>query len=157
VIVGEPYDYRSAQAVICAHSPSLIDEIRTILTANSLELSKAVEKKQRNLSTQIGSWFDDSWTRERPSDAIQTMKYDLWKSGIPVEIEIGHQRLVFPDFFKFLADYSKGHIPASIMIVTNSPQMFGNDWHCSIQSTRLKIEAIREVYLVPTLVIPIDP
>lgn len=157
MIVHEPFSYRSAQAIIASHAPSLIDEIVETLTSNSLTLTKGEGKKQRDLSAQIASWFDDTWLKERASDAIKSMKYDLWKSGIPAEIEIGHQRLVFPDFFKYLADYSKGHIPAGIMIVTNTPAAFGSSWHCSIQSTKLKIDAIREVYLVPTLVIPIDP
>jgi hypothetical protein len=157
VVVYSTFSYRAAEAVISAHAPGLIDEIRRILSAQSVRLGREAEKKQRNLSEQIASWFDPSWKRERPSEAIPSMKYDLWKEGIPVEIEIGHQRLVFPDFFKYLADYSKGFIPAGIMVVTNTPAAFGSSWHCSLQSTRLKIHAIREVYLVPTLVIPIDP
>ncbi len=70
---------------------------------------------------------------------------------------MGHQRLVYADFFKYLADYSQQRIPAAFMIVTDDPHSYGHNWHCSLESTRRKIEAIASVYLVPTLVISVDP
>jgi hypothetical protein len=85
------------------------------------------------------------------------MQYDLLKGQVPIEIEIGHERLVFPDFFEFLADYSSGHIAAAVMIVTGNPKAFGHSWHCSLRSTQRKIESVKGVYLVPTLVIAVDP
>ena len=85
------------------------------------------------------------------------MQYDLLKGRVPIVIEIGHERLVFPDFFEFLADYSNGHIDAAVMVVTGNPAAFGHKWHCSLKSTRRKIESVKGVYLVPTLVIAVDP
>jgi hypothetical protein len=85
------------------------------------------------------------------------MKYDLLKDRIPIEIEIEHERLVFPDFFEFLADFSNGHIEAAVMIVTGTPAAFGHSWHCSLRSTKRKIESIQQVYLVPTLVVAVNP
>jgi len=56
-----------------------------------------------------------------------------------------------------MADYSNNHIPLGIMIVTGDPNKFGHSWHNSLDSTRKKILAIQEVFLVPVLVIAIDP
>lgn len=155
------FDYRNAKAIINATYPKLLAEIYGILTDpnNVLEIA-TVEGKQRNLSKQVKQWFlGQDWNEERSCFAIPEMKYDLLKEGIPVpiEVELGHQRLVFPDFFEFLADFSKGHIPAAIMIVTGTPQLFGKDWHCSLSSTKRKILAIQEIFLVPVLVIAVDP
>ena len=95
--------------------------------------------------------------KEAPSFTIPEMRYDLLKVNIPIEIEIGHQRLVFPDFFEFMADFSKEKIPGAVVVVTGDPKQFGHNWHCSLDSTKRKIDAIREVFLVPVLVLAIDP
>ena len=79
------------------------------------------------------------------------------KENVPIEIEIGHQRLVYADFFKFLIDYSNGHIPAGIIVATENPESFGHIWHNSRESTARKIEAIQKSLLVPILVIGIEP
>jgi hypothetical protein len=157
-IFGE-LDYRNAKAVLNATNPTIIPEIYSILTHKNHTLDVTpIEGRQRNLSSQVKQWFvDEGWLEERPCFAIPEMKYDLLKENIPIEIELGHQRLVFPDFFEFLADFSKGYIPAAVMIVTGTPLKYGKDWHCCISSTKRKIEAIREVFLVPVLVIGIDP
>lgn len=60
-------------------------------------------------------------------------------------------------FFEFLADYSKEFIKAGIMIVCNDPLKFGHKWQNSIKSTARKIIAIKETFLVPILIIGIDP
>ena len=66
-------------------------------------------------------------------------------------------RLVYADFFEYLADYSKGFVKAEIMIVCGDPSKFGHTWHNSIKSTQKKIGAIKESFLVPVLVIGIEP
>ncbi len=81
----------------------------------------------------------------------------MLKSNVPMEIEVGHQRLVYADFFKFLADYSQNRIPAGLMIVTGTPERYGHSWHNSLASTRRKLEAISSVFLVPILIIAVDP
>ena len=156
--ISDEFDYRNASAILDASSPAIVAEIRTILTAEVHNLDFNQTGAQRNLSAQVQSWFEENdWEREYPTIAIPEMRYDLIKNSIPIEIELGHQRLVFPDFFKFLADYSKGYIPAAVMVVTGNPRNFGHTWHCSMESTRRKIEAVSEVFLVPLLVIAIDP
>lgn len=50
------------------------------------------------------------------------MRYDLYDGRMPIEIELGHERLVYPDVFEFLADDSAGHIPAGAMIITYTPR-----------------------------------
>jgi hypothetical protein len=76
---------------------------------------------------------------------------------VPIEIEIGHQRLVFPDFFEFAADHAKQNIAAGVLIVTHDPMQFGHDWHCSLASTKLKIASVADWLTVPLLVIAVDP
>lgn len=157
--IVDEFDYRNAKAVLEAASPGYLSILRTILDDPGRQLDFELgRKKQRNLSQQIKPWFiEHGWKAEQPAYSVPGMLYDLLKDNIPIEIEIGHERLVFPDFFEFLADYSNGHIPVAVMIVTGTPNAFGHNWHCSLRSTRRKIESIQNVYLVPTLVIAIDP
>jgi len=56
-----------------------------------------------------------------------------------------------------MADYSNGHIQLGIMIVSEDPNKFGHTWHNSLESTKRKILAIKETFLVPVLVIAVDP
>jgi len=152
------FNYRNAEAVINAVDSSLLARIRNILTSSTSILNLTKNGKQRSLSTQVQGWFIKAgWKGEVPSMAAPGMRYDLHDGKVPIEIELGHERLVFPDFFEFLADYSQQHIPAAIMIVTHTPSAFGHTWHCSIASTERKILSIQPIYLVPTLVISIDP
>ena len=156
-ITGER-DYRNAKAVLKSASPGTLEEIISILTEPGRHLDLSKKGRQRTLSKQVQSWFvDRGWQKEARSFSIPEMRYDLLKEHIPVEIELGHERLVFPDFFEFLADFSKSEIPCAVMVVTGEPQLFGHDWHCSLKSTSRKIDAIREVFLVPVLVLAVDP
>lgn len=43
------------------------------------------------------------------------------------------------------------------MIVTGAPEKFGHEWYNSLASTKKKIEAIKEAFLVPVFVIAVDP
>jgi restriction endonuclease BglII len=157
-LFGE-FDYRNAKAILGVTAPQELAEIYDILqhTDSTLDLATG-SAAQRQLSTQLKGWFvARGWTAEHPAFSVPGMHYDLFKNGIPIEIEIGHERLVFPDFFEFLADYSNEHITAAVMIVTGTPRLFGHTWHCSLRSTQRKIESVKGVYLVPTLVIAVDP
>ena len=154
----EEYNFRNAIAILDTSYPGTLEEIREILTSRDNNLDLTIRGRQRDLSAQVQSWFDvRGWELERPCFTIPEMRYDLFRNGIPIEIELGHQRLVFPDFFKFLADYSQLKIPAAVMVVTSNPNEFGHNWHCSIESTKRKIEAIQQVFLVPLLVLAINP
>ena len=155
------FNYRNAREIIQHINPSLLDEIYNILNndKNRLDLSEKENKKQRDSSKQIKQFFlERGWKEEQNCKAITEMKYDLVKDeNFPIEIEVGHMRLVYADFFEFLADYSNGNIKAAIMIVCNDPLKFGHTWHNSLKSTRNKIENIKEVFLVPLLIIGIYP
>jgi hypothetical protein len=119
-IAGE-FNYRNARAVIEAIAPESIREIYSIPGSPDYKLDLAVSDKQRQLSSQLKRWFVAAgWKEEQPAFSVPGMQYDLLKDRLPIEIEIGHERLVFPDFFEFLADYSNGHIEAAIMIVTGT-------------------------------------
>lgn len=157
-LFGE-FDYRNAKAVLSAAAGKQLQEVYEILEHVDSKINlDAANAAQRQLSTQLKNWFvARGWEAEQPAFSVPGMHYDLFKNGIPIEIEIGHERLVFPDFFEFLADYSNGHISAAVMIVTGTPRLFGHSWHCSLRSTQRKIESIKGVYLVPTLVIAVDP
>lgn len=158
MIVAGELDYRNAKAILERSSPGIIEEIVEIVTDPKNILDFSIKGKQRNLSKQVQGWFcEKGWEQEVRSFSIPEMRYDLVKGRIPIEIELGHQRLVFPDFFEFLADYSKQEIPFGIMIVTGTPKLFGHNWHCSLDSTSRKIDAIRDVFLVPLLVLAVNP
>ncbi len=157
--IVEKFNYRNAEEIIRQNNPSLLEEIYEILGSISLNLETEEGKSQRDTSNQIQQIFiSKGWDKEVKCEAISGMKYDLVKDkNFPIEIEIGHMRLVYADFFEFLADYSKEFIKAGIMIVCNNPLKFGNTWHNSLKSTKKKIEAIKESFLVPILVIGVDP
>lgn len=156
--VVREFDYRNAISVIEGTSPGLIDRIRSIVSSPAASLNLAATGKQRSLSAQVQSWFvAEGWKAEVPTKAVPSMRYDLHDGDIPIEIELGHERLVYPDLFEFMADHAQQYIPAAIMIVTHTPTLFGHSWHCSIASTERKINAISTIYLVPTLIIGIDP
>lgn len=163
-IFGE-FDYRNAKAIINSIHPTFLTEIYDVLTDPTSAINLAAAGgAQRQLSRQVKDWFLNStkyngWREEQPCTAVPSMIYDLLKDGVPVpiEVELGHQRLVYPDFFEFLADFSNNHIPAAIMIVTGTPESYGHNWHCSLRSTSSKIVAIQQVFLVPILVIGINP
>lgn len=158
--VTNEFDYRNAKSIIEKINPKVLEEIYSIVNnpENKLELDIG-ENKQRNLSKPIQEMFVklEGWVQEQSLFMLPDLKYDLVKQNIPIEIELGHERLVYADFFKFLADFSNQKIPAAIMIVTNDPNKFGHTWHNSIDKTKKKIEGISKVYLVPILVIGIDP
>jgi hypothetical protein len=155
------FNYRNAKEIIQQSNPKLLNEIYKILNdeENKLSLESREGKKQRDTSKQIKQFFLlEGWKEEQKCKAIPEMKYDLLKDeNFPIEIEVGHMRLVYADFFEYLADYSKGFIKAAIMIVCNDPVKFGFKWQNSIKSTKNKIEKIKETFLVPVLVIGIEP
>ncbi len=158
--VTNEFDYRNAKNIIEKINPKVLEEIYSIVNnpENKVELDIG-ENKQRNLSKPIQEMFVklEGWEQEHSVFMLPYLKYDLVKQDIPIEIELGHERLVYADFFKFLADFSNQKIPAAIMIVTNDPKKFGHTWHNSLDKTKKKIESISNVYLVPILVIGIDP
>jgi hypothetical protein len=154
----DEYDYRNAKAILQATEPEHLAEIYAILSDPKHVLDLGKGQQQRKLSPQVKRWFlARGWKEEQPAFSVPGMHYDLLKARTPIEIEIGHERLVFPDFFEFLADYASGHISAAVMIVTGTPKLYGHTWHCSLRSTQRKIESVKSVYLVPTLVIAVDP
>jgi len=159
--IASEFNYRNAKEIIRENNPRLFEEISNILNNenNQLNLKLLDGKRQRDTSKQIKQFFlEKGWRQEINSKAIPEMKYDLIKDeNFPVEIEVGHMRLVFADFFEFLMDYAKGFIKAGIMLVCNDPSKFGNLWQNSLKSTKNKIEKIKESFLVPIWVIGINP
>jgi hypothetical protein len=114
--------------------------------------------KIQNLSRQLQEIFaSKGWKIEKSLYTLPDLRYDLVKGEVPVEIEIGHERLVYAVFFKFLADYSARRIPAGVMVVTANPLEFGHKWPNSVANTKRKIEAIQSNFLVPILTIGILP
>lgn len=136
-----------------------LKELEGILNDESIKLRLGKGTgKQQDLSSQVQDLFvNKGWKREVKLFTIPELRYDLFKGGMPVEIEIGHQRLVYAVFFKFLAEYSARKINAGVLVVTSNPDDFGHDWHNSVKTTRRKIEAIEKYLLVPMLVLGICP
>lgn len=156
-IVGE-FNYRNAKEILEKKYLKILNEIFDILNNPNNKIDLTATGPQRNLSIQVQNWFETKdWEKEKSCFSIKQLKYDLVKEDIVIEIELGHQRLVYADFFEFMADYSKSYIPLGIMIVTGDPNKFGHTWHNSLDSTKRKILAIKETFLVPVLVIAVDP
>ena len=157
-VLGE-FDYRNAKGILESRRSTILQEIYRLLNAEEFNLRLGpVSGKLQNLSRQIQRYFaDKGWAMEPPMFTLPDLRYDLLKEDVPIEVEIGHERLVYAVFFKFLADYSKHRIPAGVMVVTMNPRDFGHSWHNSLESTKRKIEAIASALLVPILVLGIQP
>jgi len=156
--IVDEFNYRNAREILERKYPEILKEIYDILNNPNNQIDLTTTGPQRRLSVQVQEWFlSKNWEIEKSCFSIPELKYDLVKNNIVVEIELGHQRLVYADFFEFMADYSKDFIPLGIMIVTGDPDKFGHEWHNSLESTKKKILAIKEAFLVPVLVIAVDP
>ncbi len=154
--IVDEYDYRNAKAILERRFPSELKEFYLLL--NAIKLDLMCKSKQKNLSRQIQLYFkDNGWNIERGLFTLPELKYDITKDNFVVEIEIGHERLVYAVFFKFLADFSKSKIEAGIMVVTGDATKFGAKWHNSLINTKKKLDGIREVYSTPILIIAVDP
>ena len=137
-IVSE-FNYRNAKEILEKKSPNILKEIYDILNDPDNKIDLTGTGSQRRLSAQVQDWFTrKGWRKEQPTFSIEELRYDLLKNNIPIEIELGHQRLVYADFFEFMADYSKELIPLGVMIVTGDPNKFGHTWHNSLESTKGK-------------------
>lgn len=64
-----------------------------------------------------------------PSPRFESERKELAQHNVPIEVELGHRRMVYADFFKFLADYSELHIPAGVMIVAENADDFAGVHH----------------------------
>ncbi len=139
--VSREYDYRNAKGILQTVDPNNLDEIYDTLNDPNFKLRfGAPEGKKQNLSRQIQEVFrEKEWNVEHPHLTLPDLHYDLYKGHIPVEIEIGHERLVYADFFKFLVDYSAKKIPAALMVVTFNPEDFGHKWPNSLANLKSKI------------------
>jgi len=157
-VLGE-YDYRNARGILQSRRHEVLDELYRLLNNDEFHLRLgAAAGKTQNLSRQLQNHLAGyGWELERPLFVLPDLRYDLLKEDVPIEIEIGHERLVYAVFFKFLADYSQRKIPAGVMIVAGNPRDFGHIWHNSLESTRRKIEAISSALLVPILVLGLKP
>ncbi len=157
--ITSEYDYRNAKGILEKKHQNILKSVYSILKDPKNKLSlKLKSKKQRDLSKQIQAFFiKKGWKKEQGTFAVPELTYDLISKNVPIEIEIGHERLVYADFFKFLVDYSKGKIDAGVMIVAGNPKKFGQSWHNNIKNTARKLEQLDGLYLVPILVIGIDP
>ncbi len=153
------YDYRNAKGILQSSRGELLSEIIALLNDDQFHLRLGVTRgKLQDLSRQVQRYFEaHGWGLEKPLFTLPDLRYDMLKGDVPIEVEIGHERLVYAVFFKFLADYSRGKIPAGVMIVAENPRDFGHTWHNSRENTRRKIEAISSALLVPILVFGIQP
>ena len=122
--VAEEFDYRNAKSILECVDHVTFDEFTATLNDDSLRLRLgAPAGRQQDLSKQLQKIFEDrGWEKEKSLFSLPELRYDLFKGHIPVEIEIGHERLVYADFFKFLADYSAMKIPAGIIVAAASPR-----------------------------------
>jgi len=99
-VVSE-FNYRNAKEILEKKSPYILKEIYDILNDPDNRIDLTGTGSQRRLSAQIQDWFiRKGWRKEQPAFSIGDLRYDLLKNNIPIEIEIGHQRLVYADFFK---------------------------------------------------------
>lgn len=157
-ILGE-FDYRNAKGILESRRSAILEEIYRLLNAEEFKLKLGpVSGKLQNLSRQLQRYFaEHGWSMEHPLFTLPDLRYDLLKEDVPIEIEIGHERLVYAVFFKFLADYSQHRVPAGVMVVAANPRDFGHTWHNSLENTQRKVEAISSALLVPVLVIGVKP
>ena len=153
--VTNEFNYRCALEILKSKYPAVLKEIYDLLNDSNFKLLDN-PKGNNSYSRQIQNKFVESydgWEIEASCFSANELRYDLRKGCVPVEIEIGHQRVVYADFFEFMADYANGIIDVAVMVVTDNPIQYGHKWHCSVESTKRKINSIKSIYSVPTLII----
>lgn len=156
-ISGES-DFRNGKQILKGTNEEEVRSIESILNDRKLDITLDADEKQRDLSGPIQNRFKrQGWQDEEEVTALSGPKYDLFREGVPIEIELGHKRMVYADFIKFLSDYSNTDIPAAVMVVAENSEDFGNSWHNSRKSTVKKLRAIEDNYLVPIWIIGISP
>lgn len=157
-IVGET-SFRNGREIIKQAKPEEYGTITRLLNGGVFSIDiEAPEEGQRSISSQVTEHFvAEGWESEVDVQNMDGTKYDLYRNDVPIEVELGHKRMVYADFFKFLADYSERSIPAGVMIVTENSEDFGKSWHNSRASTLNKLSAVEDNYFVPLWIIGIKP
>lgn len=157
-ILGET-SFRSGREIIKQAKPEEYGTIVRLLEGGVFDIdTESPESGQRDISGQVTERFEaEGWKTEVKVRNMDGPKYDLFRNDVPIEVELGHKRMVYADFFKFLADYSERSIPAGVMIVTENSEDFGKNWHNSRESTLNKLSAIEDNYFVPLWIIGISP
>lgn len=150
--------FRNGKEIIKQKSHNEYQAITSLLNSPAIDINLESDAGQRSLSNPIQQAFvEQNWEKEVPVKAISSLKYDLFRNKIPIEIELSHKRVVYADLFKFLADFSEKEIEAGVFIVAEDPMDFGNSWHNNRASTMKKVQAIEDNYFVPLWVIGISP
>lgn len=157
-ILGET-NFRNGREIIKQVKPEEYGTITRLLRGDMFKIdTESPDEGQRKISDQVTSQFKaEGWRTEVRVTNMDGPKYDLYRNDVPIEVELGHKRMVYADFFKFLADYSERSIPAGVMIVTENSEDFGKKWHNSRESTLSKLSAIEDNYFVPLWIIGIAP
>lgn len=157
-ILGET-SYRGGREIIKQSKPEEYGILTRLLNGNQFSINtESPDEGQRDISGQVQRQFvNEGWESEIQVKNMDGPKYDLYKNNVPIEVELGHRRMVYADFFKFLADYSERDIPAGVMITTESAEDFGKSWHNSRGSTLNKLRAVEDNYFVPLWLIGISP
>lgn len=157
-IVGQT-SFRNGREIIKQAKPEEYGTITRLLDGGVFSIDiESPEEGQRSISSQVTERFEQGgWETEVGVRNMEGPKYDLYRNEVPIEVELGHKRMVYADFFKFLADYSERSIPAGVMVVTENSEDFGKSWHNSRDSTLSKLTAIEDNYFVPLWIIGIKP
>lgn len=157
-ILGET-SYRGGREIIKQSKPEEYGTLQRILNGNKFSINtESPESGQRDISGQVQREFiTEGWKSEVQVQNMDGPKYDLYRNEVPIEVELGHRRMVYADFFKFLADYSERDIRAGVMIVTENAEDFGKSWHNTRNSTLNKLRAVEDNYFVPLWIIGISP
>lgn len=151
--------YRGGREIIKQSKPEEYGVIKRLLDGGSFSIDiESPEEGQRSISSQVAEQFAaEGWETEVTVDNMGRTKYDLYRNEVPIEIELGHRRMVYADFFKFLADYSERNILAGVMVTAENAEDFGKSWHNTRGSTLQKLEAVEDNYFVPLWIIGIAP
>lgn len=157
-IEGET-SYRGGREIIKQSRPEEYGTLTRLLDENVFDIDVEIpDEGQRDISGQVQEQFiSEGWESEREVANMDGTRYDLYRNEVPIEVELGHKRMVYADFFKFLADYSERDIVAGVMIVTETSEEFGKTWHNSRDSTVNKLTSVEDNYFVPLWIIGISP
>jgi len=111
-VLGE-FNYRNAKGILESQRKGILEEVYELLNNESFQLRLgAAPGKRQDLSRQMQEYFvTHGWQKERKMCTLPDIRCDLMKEDVPIEIEIGHERLVYADFLKSLVDYSFEKIP----------------------------------------------
>lgn len=114
----------------------------------------------RTLSQPIQNAFkNNGWQTEVNPKSLPSKRVDVYRDGVPIEIDIGSKRTaVLTNLLTLQVEYEEGHIDAAVLIVPENKVEWGNkSWFKTRESVASELDKYRTVIDLPIWIIGVSP